>query len=372
MRMFSHFLILILGLVLPVFAILKKKNPSWTAETRFSSPKKNMEYERTQVLSLDGGGMKGLYSAELLAQIESDYGIRVDEHFDLIVGTSTGALIACGLALGHRPRELVQFYREKGKILFPNSPWKRIPHFFRSKHNPEPLRLALHEVFGDNRLGDCQRRLVIPTYSHDRDIPRLFKTPHHPRFKRDFRFPVRNVAMASAAAPTYFPAVEAIDNGVLIDGGVWANNPVMIGLVEAITVLGGRIEDIAILSIGTSQIVRTFKEVHLKGGFLHWGKEAVRVCMRGQSVCATNQAKLLLGNERFMRIDPIVAENELEMDGTDLQPLLSLAARDSLHRGKEIVDRFMHHQALPFEPAVSSSDISPKSLNPLIKNKSRI
>ena len=307
--------------------------------------------------------MKGLYSAELLARIESEYQVQVDEHFDLIVGTSTGALIACGLALGRRPRELVQFYRDKGKIIFPNSPWKRVAHWLRFKYNPEPLRSALHEVFGDSRLGDCQRRLVIPAYSHDRDIPRLFKTPHHPRFKRDFRFPVRDIAMASAAAPTYFPAVKSIDNVVLIDGGVWANNPVMVGLVEAITVLGARIEDISILSIGTSQITRRFKKAHIKGGLFRWGKEAVRVCMHGQSVSANNQVKLFLGDNRFMRIDPIVAENELKMDGTDLQPLLSLAATDSLQQGKEIVDRFMHHQAPSFEPVVFPATEAPKHLN---------
>ena len=307
--------------------------------------------------------MKGLYTADLLARIEEDHKVRVDEHFDLIVGTSTGALIACGLALGHRPRELAQFYRQKGKIVFPNSPGKWITHWFRRKYNPGPLRKALHEVFGDSRLGDCQRRLVIPAYSHDRDIPRLFKTPHHPRFKRDFRFPVREIAMASASAPTYFPAVQSIDNGVLIDGGVWANNPVMVGVIEAITVLNVRIEGISILSIGTSQIARSLKKAHLKGGLLLWGKEAVRVCMRGQSVCATNQAKLLLGEKRFMRIDPIVAENELALDGKDHQPLLSLAASDSLHRGKEIVDRFMHHQAPPFEPVVFPATEAPNHLN---------
>ena len=131
------------------------------------------------------GGCKGLYSAGLPAQLERDHEIRVDEHFDLIVGTSTGALIACGLAIGLRPRELVQLFRSKGYVIFPQSWWRDITHAFHSKHDQEQLRSALKEIFGDKTLADCKRRLVVSAYWHDQDIPRLLKTPHSSRYFRD-------------------------------------------------------------------------------------------------------------------------------------------------------------------------------------------
>ena len=316
---------------------------------RVLKSQEGVETSRIQVLCLDGGGAKGLYSAELLARIEADHRIRVDEHFDLIVGTSTGALIACGLATGLRPQKLVQLYRDKGNSIFQHSLWRKCVRLLRAKHNQDRLRSALREVFGDKQLADCQRRLVIPAYWHDQDKPRLFKTPHSSRYLRDKTLPIREVAIASAAAPTYFAAVETVDNGILIDGGVFACNPVMIGLVEALTSLGGRLEDIAILSIGTTSPIIRYDRSRRKGGLFHWLTEGVRVCMRGQSICATNQVALLLGEDRFKRIDPEVADKQFELDRMNVQQFLSLAACDSLHQGKEIVDRFMSHIAPPFD-----------------------
>jgi patatin-like phospholipase/acyl hydrolase len=122
-----------------------------------------------RILSLDGGGIKGAFSASVLAQLEQDTGHRVAKHFDLITGTSTGGIIAIGLGLGISAREIRDFYAERGPTIFPGTSlvqrarailrWLRAP-----KHSHTVLRAALEEVFGSRRFGESKCRLVIPTY----------------------------------------------------------------------------------------------------------------------------------------------------------------------------------------------------------------
>lgn len=141
-----------------------------------------------QILSLDGGGIKGLFSAAVLAKVEEDLGVNVAEHFDLITGTSTGGIIALGLGLGLRPREIVQFYVSEGPSIFRKK--RRITSLcslWRQKYPQEPLKTALQRCFGDKRLADSQKRLVIPSYNLDKDEVYLFKNPAprsaHPRLE---------------------------------------------------------------------------------------------------------------------------------------------------------------------------------------------
>ncbi len=95
--------------------------------------------------------------------------------------------------------------------------------------------------------------LVVPTYNLAENDVYLFKTPHHPRRKRDWRVPMWEVAMATSAAPTFFPAYRLSGDGVrLIDGGVWANNPAMVGLTEAVSLFERRLCDVRVLSVGTT------------------------------------------------------------------------------------------------------------------------
>src|SRR2546426_3847238 len=161
--------------------------------------------ERFQIMSFDGGGIKGLFSAAVLAKLEDDLSTDISGHFDLIVGTSTGGIIALGLGLGMKPREIVQFYMEKGPKIFGSSlGLRRISHWFCRKFDQTPLRNALQECFKDKRLADSKKRLVITSYNLGADDIYLFKTPHHKRLKRDYKVPMWEIALATSAAPTYF------------------------------------------------------------------------------------------------------------------------------------------------------------------------
>jgi hypothetical protein len=157
---------------------------------------------RFQILVLDGGGIRGLYSAAVLAKLEDKLGVRIVEHFDLITGTSTGGIIALGLGLGMLPREIVRFYVEAGPRIFSNRfRWRDCIHIVRRKYSGSALQAALNYngAFGDKKLGDSKKRLVIPAYNLGQDKVRVFKTPHHKRLTTDWQIPAWKVAMATSA-----------------------------------------------------------------------------------------------------------------------------------------------------------------------------
>jgi patatin-like phospholipase/acyl hydrolase len=188
-----------------------------------------------QILSLDGGGVKGLFSAAVLANLEADLKTNVVDHFDLIAGTSTGGIIAIALGLGLSPKEIVDSYTQDGPKIFRVAPGvSRCKHAVCCKHNPSLLEAALKRRYGDKKtLGDSRKRLVIPAYNLDQGTVHVFKTPHHERLRRDHRVLAWQAAMATAAAPTYFPVFRGVDGARLVDGGVWANNPSMVAVAEA-------------------------------------------------------------------------------------------------------------------------------------------
>ena len=180
--------------------------------------------ERFQILSLDGGGYRGIYSAAVLAAIEEDLGTPITQYFDLIAGTSTGGIIAIGLGAGLRPRDIVEFYARWGPKIFRKQRLRTGFGLWRRKYGSETRRHALTEVLGERTLGDSACRLVIPAYDLGADAVYIFKTPHNIKLKRDWKERLVDVAMATSAAPTYFQAASLA--GIrLVDGGVWANNP---------------------------------------------------------------------------------------------------------------------------------------------------
>ena len=155
----------------------------------------NEKESRFQILSLDGGGIKGIFSAAVLAAIEEDLSLDVIDHFELIAGTSTGGIIAIALGLGMKPREIVEFYVHEGPRIFPR--WggmKWWQHWAYRKFSPAPLAAALQSCFKDKRFGESTKRLVIPSYNLGEDDVYIFRTPHHERLRRDCKVPAWKVA----------------------------------------------------------------------------------------------------------------------------------------------------------------------------------
>ena len=309
---------------------------------------------RFQILSLDGGGIKGLFSAAVLAAIEEDLDLLVTDHFDLIAGTSTGGIIAVALGLGLRPREIVEFYLREGPAVFPKRMGvKSLQQWVYRKFSSVSIETALKRCFKEKRFGDSRKRLIIPSYNLGADDIYLFRTAHHEKLRRDYKVPAWKVAMATSAAPTYFPAVRTIDSTRLVDGGVWANNPAMVALVEAYGVLDIPLDQIAMLSIGTSDAVSR-REEHLdNGGILNWarGNAVVDIILRGQSIGAANQAKFLLGKERFERLNPKVTAEEFSLDGVHkADDLIGKASHYSRIFIPTYQKKFSNHRAADFKP----------------------
>jgi patatin-like phospholipase/acyl hydrolase len=306
------------------------------------------------VLALDGGGVRGIFSAALLAGLEEDIGEPVVDRFDLVVGTSTGGIIALGLGAGLTPRKILEFYvEEKGRIFANPLGWRRLRHPFLAKYRPKALERALRQVFGTTCLGESRVPLVIPSYDIGENAVHLFKTPHHPRLRRDHRVEMWAVGMATSAAPTYFPTFRLPGGHVrLVDGGVWANNPAMVGVTEAVSMFGQPLEGIRVLSIGTTASVRTRPRRLDNAGVLRWaqGPNVVEVLLNGQSAGAFAQVQHLVGPANAHRLNPIAPDELASLDACDADGLVAKAAHHSRVYCPTFEAEFATHAPAPYSP----------------------
>jgi patatin-like phospholipase/acyl hydrolase len=322
-----------------------------------------------KVLCLDGGGVKGTFTAAVLAGLEQMLGSPIVPYFDLIVGTSTGGIIALALGLGLRAEEILQFYERHGPTIFPSTGVHRraglvLKRLIRPKHSSEVLRERLAEVFGNRRLGEAVTRLAIPCFDCNAGRIQMFKTAHHERFAHDYKVAAVDVALATSAAPTYFSAFNTTDGQSFLDGGVWANCPVMVGLLEAMYVLDVSPSDLHILSVGTTDDPFDLSKIKRIGGLLTWGTTAVGLLMRAQADAALSQTRLII-HDRLLRLDSVVRPGRFTLDDSrrisDLVGLGKFTAKD---RFGEVAERFLGAAAAPFRPIhkLSAAEQVPEAL----------
>ena len=305
-------------------------------------------------MSIDGGGIKGVFPASFLAALEDAVSHSVADYFDLLVGTSTGGIIALGLGLGYSARELLAFYEEMGPRVFRRGRFPRVRRMLRCKHESAGLEEALRCKFGDRRLGESTKRLVIPSMNLETGEVFIYKTAHHPRLEKDYRAKAVDVALATASAPTYFPAHRSPEGVPLIDGGTYANNPVGLAVVEAIGVLGWSRESLRVLSLGcTVEALDVGKGRNRSLGLGYWAAKLGDVLMLGQSSLALGMALILAGHDRVERICPVAPRGRFRLDTTqEIESLRGLGfaeARRSLPRMRElfldgVVEEFRPHR----------------------------
>ncbi len=271
-----------------------------------------------RILAIDGGGIKGVFPLAFLAAIEKVVSTPIAGFFDLIAGTSTGGIIALGLGLGFRAGDLLGFYMNLADRIFPGG---RVLRLFKwlgfSKYSQVPLREALRSKFGDRKLGESRTRLVIPSLNLETGDVHIFKTAHHERFDLDYAMAAVDVALATAAAPSYFPA-HRLESGVpLIDGGVWAINPTGVAVVEAIGVLGWSAQGLRVLSLGcTTTPFDARKAWFLGDGVLQWALKVTDVFLRAQSSASLGTALTLIGHQNLFRFSPTVPARRYGLDKT--------------------------------------------------------
>jgi patatin-like phospholipase/acyl hydrolase len=221
-----------------------------------------------RIISVDGGGYLGLATAAFLQAVEQRQCTTAAARFDFFCGTSTGAIIALGLAAGKTATEIVALYERLGPCVFKPKPVRSgklgqlrdfLEHRAHARHDNAALRAALDGAFGPLTLGDLRaagKRVLITAFNVSAGVPRIFKTNHAPGLVLHDRYTVTDVALASSAAPTYLPIVEIEDpvSGIrerFCDGGMVTNSPALLAYAEAVSALGCRPEDIEILSLGT-------------------------------------------------------------------------------------------------------------------------
>jgi patatin-like phospholipase/acyl hydrolase len=308
--------------------------------------------EKFQILSLDGGGLKGLFTAAVLAAFEEDCNTTIVDHFDLIAGTSTGGIIALALGAGIRPAEIVKFYTESGPEIFPRDWKKTLNRLLITKFESANLEKHLQKYLKERLLGSSTKRLLIPSYNLGEDNVYLFKTPHHERFRRDYKLPMWQVAMATSAAPTYLPTFKKIQGLRLVDGGVWANNPVVLAILEATSILEQPLDSIKALSIGTTNDLRDRPWFLDSGGLALWANDVADLMLNAQSVGAIAQAKHLIGKDNVIRMNPTVKKGKFRLDKLS-EELQSKAADFSRHNSPIFKETFMSHSAHVYTPIYS-------------------
>ncbi|MFI7167364.1 CBASS cGAMP-activated phospholipase [Rhodococcus erythropolis] len=305
--------------------------------------------DRFQILALDGGGAKALFTAHVLARLEEDLGISVADSFDLVAGTSAGGIVALALGSGMRPAEIVDHFTELVSSVFPGRRRRSPLRVLRPAYREDALRMALFGVLGDRLLGHSTKRLLIPSWDVQVGSVHVFKTPHHSRLRRDWRVPMVEVAMATSAAPTYFPAAN-VDNHRLIDGGVWANNPSVIAIAEAVSMLDTPLTAIRVLNIGTMDAVDNHSKKLDRGGLAVWATRVAPVLLAASSRGGQGTAEHLVGTGNYQRFDARVPGGLYSLDRIDPKALAGLAGSVSRTLSPAYHDRFADHCAADYVP----------------------
>lgn len=271
--------------------------------------------EPYRILAIDGGGVRGVVAALVLAELEAETGLRVVDLFDFVAGTSAGALLALGLLRpdvqgGDRPRwaarELADLYADERSHIFHRSIWRTastVNGFLAPKYGPGELRRQLRARLGDTRLSEALRVVMITAYDARRREPYFFMggqaefTPDDPL--------MRTVAQASAAAPSYFPPVRVQDpvgdERWLTDGGVVANNPALLAYIAARRRQPDR--PVLLVSVGCGHLSTDLATPRMrKGGALLWARPLFDMMLDGQENVTDRQVQQLLPTGTYLRL----------------------------------------------------------------------
>ena len=261
-----------------------------------------------RILSIDGGGIRGIIPAIILARLERQTGQRVADLFDLVAGTSTGGILALGLTRpgpGGRPlytaAQMTELYEKEGTRIFSSSWWRRMRtmgSLREERYSADGIEEVLRRYFGDARLKDACTEVLVPSYEIERREPFFFKSAAA-RERAEYDFPMWQVARATSAAPTYFeparlPVPDSLDYWALIDGGMFANNPAACALVEAIA-RNPWATKFVVVSLGTGKLLKRIPMKQAKGwGTAGWLRPVLDIVLDGVSATVDYQLQQLL------------------------------------------------------------------------------
>ncbi len=304
------------------------------------------------ILSIDGGGIRGIYAAQLLANLEQKYHVAAQELFDFIAGTSAGAIIGGAAATGIPMSKIVQLFETEGPHIF-RKKWYRHPLLF-SRYSKRQLEKPLAAHLPAIALNQISKPLMITCSDLSTGGSYLFrsnylekqgKSPPPQHASQDSpdgthrNVTLRQAVLASCAAPTFFDP-NLMGKALLADGSFWANNPAIAALTEAISTLGQEIEKIKILSIGTGHSQNMYRNRRNWGFITGWGGQKITSYVLSVQSQATAEMAQRLLKERYLRINSIIHFWELD-DVSQLAELKHLADRDFKTEAEKI-QRFIN------------------------------
>jgi patatin-like phospholipase/acyl hydrolase len=307
-----------------------------------------------QILSFDGGGIRGAFGTTLIRTFEEKLGRPITDYFDLVAGTSTGAILGAGIAHGMTGKQLVEFYTSYGKEIFsPREAYKpqswvktiyplvkyifnkrtgggKIDDFFRSRFCPHALEHSFDQGFGATKLGDLHTsRLIVPTVNLSKGQTYVFRTPHLPTAIDDRDASITDVLLAATAAPTYFPHKVMPDGDAYCDGGLWAINPAILAIAEAFKIRqyctrpqcdpAYDTSAIRVLSIGTGNATYSLSPPGSDAGALYWAPHIADVMGTSQVQGVQSPLEYLLG-DRYQKINFDLPDNTWTLDNTSRVP----------------------------------------------------
>lgn len=275
---------------------------AWTSDTPF------------QALSLTGGGYRGLFTARALQVIEEQVGVPIGQRFDLTCGTSIGGIVALAVAFEVPMKNVVDVFELHGEAIFPpheppssrvGKGWDLWQHTRKPRYSATALREAITKLIDkDATLNDAKHAVAIPAVNVTQGRPQVFKTRHKAEWTRDWKFKAVDVALATAAAPTFFELAE-VGGNLYADGGLFANAPDLVALHEAEHFFGVPAEAVRILSVGTT--TKSYSVSFTSGrhfGIADWMEDqrlfSVTISAQQQFVDQLIQHKL---QERYFRLD---------------------------------------------------------------------
>jgi len=322
-----------------------------------------------RILSIDGGGMRGILPGqilvtleEILQQLSGDPDARIADFFDLIAGTSTGGILAClyltpgpnGQTPMYSAQQAVDLYLTHGGEVFATSVWhslKAAGGWCDERYSDDGLNGLLERYSGALRLNDLLKPCLITAYDTVRRRAHFFKQ-HAAQMHSDRDFPVWAVARATSAAPTFFEAahVKALDGTrfSLIDGGIFANNPALCAYAEART-MGDKptASRMAILSIGTGEKLSSYPFRRIKNwGKIEWAVPVLDMMMSGVSETVDYQLRQIydaVGKpDQYLRIQPELGNASPDMDNASRRNVIALeeAGRHAAETYRAELERF--------------------------------
>jgi uncharacterized protein len=299
-----------------------------------------------RVLSIDGGGIRGLIPALVLTELERRAGRPIFQLFDLIAGTSTGGILACALCAPEPlpAQELVSLYEDEGPNIFDRDVFQRIRSgegLLDEKYDSNELDRALERFLGDKRLAEARPDLIVPAYNLTDPGAYFFKTRKALEDPDNEDFPLSVVARATAAAPTYFEPLE-VNGSALVDGGVFAVNPAMSAFAEVMRFQPTA--DVLLLSLGTGERTRKRAYDEVKDwGLVEWARPILDVVFDGMSDAVDYQLQHALEDGRYWRLQVELdrASDDLDDAGEGNLRLLRQHAEDLIERRSDDLDEIV-------------------------------